>query len=99
MMILMIYPFPLWLIIFVNHIFIFDFSLPSIRRKLLDSIDYSEKEVVVLMLNFFDSYVSEVRKHMEYEEKTVFKYVDDLLHNQAPKLSDQYIFKTPRPNQ
>ncbi len=68
-----------------SHIYFLDFSLPSIRRKLLDSIDYSEKEVVVLMLNFFDSYVSEVRKHMEYEEKTVFKYVDDLLHNQAPK--------------
>ena len=56
-----------------SHIYFLDFSLPSIRRKLLDSIDYSEKEVVVLMLNFFDSYVSEVRKHMEYEEKTVFK--------------------------
>ncbi|WP_321331134.1 hemerythrin domain-containing protein [uncultured Bacteroides sp.] len=67
------------------HVYFLDFSLPSIRRKLIDAIDYSEKDVVSLILNFFDVYVREVRKHMEYEEKTVFKYVDDLLCNQAKK--------------
>lgn len=68
-----------------THTYFLDFSLPSIRRKLIDSIDYSEKDVVSLILNFFDIYVREVRKHMEYEEKTVFKYVDDLLQNKAQK--------------
>lgn len=68
-----------------THTYFLDFSLPSIRRKLIDSIDYSEKDVVSLILNFFDIYVREVRKHMEYEEKTVFKYVDDLLQEKAQK--------------
>ena len=38
-----------------------------------------------LILKFFDEYTKEVRKHMDYEEKTVFKYVDLLIKGDAPK--------------
>lgn len=67
------------------HSYFLDFSLPAIRRKLIEAIDCSGNDVSFLILKFFDEYMGEVRKHMEYEEKTVFKYVDALLRNEAPK--------------
>lgn len=67
------------------HIYFLDFSLPAIRRKLIDAIDCSENDVSFLILKFFDEYMREVRKHMEYEERTVFKYVDALMQGNAPK--------------
>lgn len=67
------------------HIYFLDFCLPGIRRKLIYAIDCSDDDVSFLILKFFDEYMREVRKHMEYEEKTVFKYVDDLLDGQRPK--------------
>ena len=51
------------------HIYFLDFCLPAIRRKLLEAIDCSENDVSFLILKFFDEYMREVRKHMEYEEK------------------------------
>lgn len=67
------------------HVYFLDFCLPGIRRKLIYAIDYSDDDVSFLILKFFDGYMNEVRKHMEYEEKTVFKYVDSLLQNNPPK--------------
>lgn len=67
------------------HIYFLDFCLPAIRRKLIEAIDCSENDVSFLILKFFDEYMREVRKHMEYEERTVFKYVDALLQGNAPK--------------
>ena len=51
----------------------------AIRRKLLDGIRMRTDDVSFLILKFFDEYMSQVRGHMEYEEKTVFLYVDSLL--------------------
>ena len=62
------------------HIYFLDFSLPAIRRKLIEAIDCSQDDVAFLILKFFDEYTREVRKHMDYEEKTVFKYVDALIN-------------------
>ena len=67
------------------HIYFLDFSLPAIRRKLIEAIDCSQDDVAFLILKFFDEYTREVRKHMDYEEKTVFKYVDALIAGNAPK--------------
>lgn len=67
------------------HIYFLDFCLPAIRRKLIEAIDCSENDVSFLILKFFDEYMREVRKHMEYEERTVFKYVDALMQGNAPK--------------
>ena len=67
------------------HIYFLDYCLPAIRRKLIEAIDCSQDDVSFLILKFFDGYMREVRKHMEYEEKTVFKYVDTLIHGNAPK--------------
>lgn len=67
------------------HIYFLDFCLPAIRRKLIEAIDCSQNDVSFLILKFFDEYMREVRKHMEYEERTVFKYVDALMQGTAPK--------------
>ena len=61
------------------HHYFLDFQLPSIRRKLLEAIDCStDNEVTFLILKFFDGYVQEVRKHMNYEDMYVFTYVENL---------------------
>lgn len=69
------------------HEFFLDFQLPHIRRKLLEAIDCSrQNEVAFLILKFYDEYMHEVRKHMEYENKYIFSYVKRLLAGE--KVSD-----------
>ncbi len=65
------------------HSYFLDFQLPTIRRKLIEAIDCSsENEVAFLIVKFFDEYVHEVRKHMEYENERVFVYVEHLLEGE-----------------
>ncbi len=65
------------------HAYFLDFNLPSIRRKLIDAIDCSgADEVATLILKFFDEYAREVRRHMEYENRSVFTYVERLLQGE-----------------
>lgn len=62
------------------HTYFLDFCLPTIRRKLIEAIDCStENKVAFLILKFFDQYAGEVRKHMDYEGKFVFAYVENLM--------------------
>lgn len=64
------------------HNYFLDYNLPSIRRRLIETIDCSgSNDVAFLILRFYDEYVTEVRKHMEYEDEVVFTYVKDLLRN------------------
>ena len=61
------------------HHYFLDFQLPTIRRKLIEAIDCSvQNEVAFLILKFFDAYVAEVRKHMDYEDMNVLTYVENL---------------------
>ena len=65
------------------HDYFLEFNLPAIRRKLIDAIDCSgTDEVALLILKFYDEYVTEVRRHMGYENATVFSYVDQLLQGE-----------------
>lgn len=74
------------------HTYYLEFSLPSIRRKLIDAIDCSApNEVATLILRFFDEYAREVRRHMEYENRSVFTYVETLL---TGKISTTYDIAT-----
>lgn len=74
------------------HSYFLDFSLPSIRRKLIETIDCSgTDEVATLILKFFDEYVREVRRHMEYENRSVFTYVEKLIEG---NVSDTYDIAT-----
>ena len=62
------------------HTSVLDFSLPTIRRKLIEAINYVDtNDVSFLLMKFFDDYVAEVRRHMEHENDTIFPYVEKLL--------------------
>lgn len=62
------------------HTYFLDFNLPRIRRKLIEAIDCSgSDDVAFLILKFYDEYVTEVKRHMEHENDTVFKYVEALI--------------------
>ena len=68
------------------HDYFLDFDLPMVRRRLIEAIDFSgEDKVSYLILKFFDSWVAEVRAHMENENRQVFTYVEKLLAGKAKK--------------
>lgn len=61
------------------HEYFLDFNLPNIRRKLIEAIDCSAStDIAMLIVKFYDEYVTEVRRHMEYENEVVFSYVEQL---------------------
>lgn len=65
------------------HAYFVDFTLPMIRRKLIEAIDCSKADSLgFLIIRFFDEYAREVRNHMEAENKRVFPYVDKLLRGE-----------------
>ncbi len=62
------------------HDYFLNFQFPKIRRKLIEAVDCSEKnEVAFLILQFYDAYTSEVRKHMQFENNRIFSYVKQQL--------------------
>ena len=62
------------------HSYFLDFNMPLIQRKLIEAIDCSGRDqVAMLILKFYDAYTEEVRRHMDYEDKDVFTYIDTLL--------------------
>ena len=68
-----------------SHIYFLDYCLPLVRRKLLDGISLNSDNVSFLIIKFFDEYFQEVKKHMEYEEETVFQYIENLLNGICPE--------------
>lgn len=66
------------------HSYFLDFILPNIRRKLIEAINCSDtNDVAFLILKFYDDYVMEVRRHMEYENESIFSYVEKLLDGEV----------------
>lgn len=61
-----------------SHRYYLDFQLPFIRRELEESIA-GDDTLGRLMLRFYDEYAQEIRRHMKYEEKTLFPYVQSLI--------------------
>ena len=60
------------------HAYFLDFQLPYIRRELQESLDENES-LAKLILRFYDEYAHEIRRHMRYEQKTLFPYVQSLI--------------------
>ncbi|MCM1108246.1 MAG: response regulator transcription factor [Clostridium sp.] len=68
-----------------SHTYFVDFRLPSIRRKLIESIDCSARnQIAFLILKFYDEFAAEVGRHMEYENKYIHSYVNGLLTGKKP---------------
>ena len=60
------------------HAYFLEFQLPYIRRELSESLNLDES-LGRLILKFYDEYSHEIRRHMKYEQKTLFPYVESLL--------------------
>lgn len=61
------------------HRYFIDYVLPGIRNKLIAAVSAGRSgDFPWLIIKFYDEYVDEVRRHMGYEEKKVFKYVMEL---------------------
>lgn len=75
------------------HDYFLNFRLPHIRRKLVEAIDGCSEDVSFVIRKFFDEYADEVNKHMMYEEKTVFPYVNTLLEGRKDPKYNITIFR------
>ena len=60
------------------HRYYIDYQLPSVRQQLAESLDI-ENEISVLILKVYDEYAQEIRRHMRYEEKVLFPYIEKLI--------------------
>ncbi len=64
-----------------SHDYFLDFQLPYIRRELEESLD-ENNSLAVLIMRLYDEYAHEIRQHMNYEQQTLFPYVEKLLDGQ-----------------
>jgi len=61
-----------------SHEYFIGFSMPFIRRELVEALDESDN-LARLILKLYDEYVHSVTNHMQYEERNVFPYVEALM--------------------
>lgn len=75
-----------------SHSYYLDFQLPFIRQELEDSLNTDNSKatgrrdsgnLAKLILNLYDEYAHEIRRHMMYEQRTLFPYVQALLDGNA----------------
>lgn len=64
-----------------SHKYFMDFQLPSIREKLSDTLSL-EDSLANMIVHLYDDYAYDIQKHMRYEEKTLFPYVEALLRGE-----------------
>ena len=65
-----------------SHAYFLDFQLPYIRRELTESLNENDS-LARLILRFYVEYAHEIRRHMKYEQKTLFPYVESLLEGKT----------------
>ena len=53
------------------HAYFLEFQLPYIRRELQECLNEADS-LGRLILKFYDEYAHEIRRHMKYEQKTLF---------------------------
>ncbi|MDR2937108.1 MAG: hemerythrin domain-containing protein [Rikenellaceae bacterium] len=66
-----------------SHDYFLEFRLPAVRTKLVEAVGTAD-DLSQAIIRYFDQYVDEVRRHMAYEEKTVFPYVRALISGKRP---------------
>ena len=71
-----------------SHRYFLDFQLPSIRKQLEQTFHISSPTegsqegaaLVMLIMRLYDEYAHDIRLHMNYEERTLFPYIEALIH-------------------
>lgn len=64
------------------HAFYLDFELPFIRKELEAALD-DGNNLAHLIMKLYDGYAHSLRSHMNYEEKTLFPYVEQLIEGRV----------------
>jgi len=77
------------------HSYFLDFRLPAIRAKLLSLVNGSAEMAPfgTVFLQFFDKYSEEVRRHMDYENRRVFPYIQHLIDGKTDENYQISIFE------
>jgi regulator of cell morphogenesis and NO signaling len=65
-----------------SHDYFLNYRLPEIREKLVPALNKDENDLNKAVLEYFDKFVVEIKKHMQNEDKKVFPYVQSLLNVQ-----------------
>lgn len=62
-----------------SHARFVEYSLPYIKRTLIEGIHQADNpEIAIVILQFYDKYIEEVKSHMGYEDTVIFSYVENL---------------------
>ena len=64
-----------------HHYFI-DYQLPSVRNELSSCIRHDDG-IGSLILRVYDEYAQEIRRHMRYEQRVLFPYVERLMSGET----------------
>lgn len=63
-----------------SHTRFTDHILPYIKKTLIEGIHEAENpEIAIVILQFCDNYIEEVKNHICYEDSVIFSYVEELL--------------------
>lgn len=65
-----------------SHDYFLVYKFPHIRANLVSALDVAHSDINPAIVNFFDVYVNEVKKHFDYEESTVFPYIRSLVRSE-----------------
>lgn len=64
-----------------SHARFIDYTLPYIKRTLIEGIHEAENpEIAIVILRFYDKYIEEVKAHMGYEDDFIFSYAENLIN-------------------
>lgn len=74
-----------------SHRFFLDFQLPTIRMSLKSTLGDNDS-LSALILRLYDEYAHDIQKHMKYEERTLFPYVEALLRGEQKNNYNVEIF-------
>jgi len=70
-----------------SHEYYLGFQLPFIRKELIDALDETDN-LARLIMKLYDEYAAEIKKHMKYEERLLFPYVQSLMDGNPIKNYD-----------
>lgn len=76
-----------------SHAYFLDYRLPLIRRELVEALSGSDSAVSIVIVNYYDEYFAEVRKHMMYEENRLFPYIESILSGSTSDFSSEIYSK------
>lgn len=76
-----------------SHDYFLGYKFPHIRSNLLAALDTGHSDINPAIISFFDEYVSQVKKHFDYEEHNVWPYIRALKSGNRATTYNIDIFK------